>query len=159
MNIFNRDLDLTNRLETDFLKIFYYNYKENYRGNYKTYENIRLCTILSGEKNIKIGKKLYKYDKNQIMLLSPYSEVEMEILEPTKALVIEIQEGLIEDVKNKINLNLNINHHTKLNGLLLKRQDVNFNNTLKKISDISLGEYEDKGFLIDLYSQEQLNSY
>lgn len=156
MNIFNRDLELTNELRTDFLRIFYYNFKKNYKEKYKTHEYIRLCTILSGEKNIKIGKRSYKYDKNQIMLLTPYSEVEIEILEPTKALVIEISDSLIENVKNKINLNFNanLNSHNKFNELLLRKRDVKFDSSLKKILDISLGEYEDKSFLIDLYSQQ-----
>ncbi len=154
MNIFNRNLELINGLETDFLRIFYYDFEKYYKEKYKTYEYIRLCTILSGKKNIKIGDKRYKYDKNQIMLLSPYSEVEMEIVEPTKALVIEISDNLIEDVKNKINLDFNITSHRKFSQLLLKRKDVKFNHSLKKILDISLGECEDKGFLIDLYSQQ-----
>ncbi|QPJ86299.1 AraC family transcriptional regulator [Sarcina sp. JB2] len=154
MNIFNEELKLSNELKTDFLRIFYYDFEENYKEKYKTYEYIRLCIVLSGEKNIKIGKKRYKYDKNQIMLLIPYSEVEIEILEPTKALVIEISDRLIEEVKSKIKLNLDINSYNKFNGLLLRRRDIRFNSSLKKILDISLSDCEDKSFLLDLYSQQ-----
>lgn len=154
MDIFNRDLELANGLETDFLKIFYYDFEKYYKEKYKTYEYFRLCTILSGEKSIKIGDKCYKYDKNQIMLLSPHSEIEMEISKPTKALVIEISDALIEDVKNKIHLNFDNISYNKFDQLLLNINDIKFNDSLKKILDISLGEYEDKEFLIDLYSHE-----
>lgn len=154
MNIFNRDLELTNGLETNFLKIFYYNFEKKYKEKYKTYEYVRLCTILSGEKSIKIGDKCYKYDKNQIMLLSPHSEIEMEISKPTKALVIEISDALIEDVKNKIHLDFDGISHNRFNQILLSVDNIKFNDSLKKILNISLGKYEDKEFLIDLYSHE-----
>lgn len=154
MNIFNRDLELTKGLETDFLKIFYYDFKKNYKEKYKTYEYTRICTILSGEKSIKIGDKCYKYDKNQIMLLSPYSEIEMEISKPTKALVLEISDALIEEVKNKIHINFDNASYNKSDQLILNLDNIKFNDSLKKILNISLGEYEDKEFLIDLYSHE-----
>lgn len=66
------------------------------------------------------------------MLLIPHSEVEIEVLEPTKALVIEISDRLIEEVKSKIKLNLDINSYNKFNGLLLRRRDIRFNSSLKK---------------------------
>ena len=33
MNIFNKELKLTNELKTDFLRIFYYDFEENYKEN------------------------------------------------------------------------------------------------------------------------------
>ena len=35
MNIFNKELKLTNELKTDFLRIFYYDFEENYKEKYK----------------------------------------------------------------------------------------------------------------------------
>ena len=32
MNIFNKELKLTNELKTDFLRIFYYDFEENYKA-------------------------------------------------------------------------------------------------------------------------------
>lgn len=154
MNVFNRRLELANCLETDFLKIFYYDFEKYYKETYRNYEYIRLCTIISGEKNLKIKGKQYKYDKNQIMLLSPYAEVEMEIEKPTEALVIEISDKLIESVKNKVSLDFSIEYNDDFNELLLERTSTNFDNVLKKISKLSLEKNKDKNFLIDLYSQE-----
>lgn len=154
MHVFNRRLELANCLETDFLKVFHYDFKKYYKETYRNYEYIRLCTIISGEKNLKIKGKKYKYDKDQIMLLSPYAEVEMEIEKPTEAVVIEISDKLIESVKSKVNLDFSIECNDQVNELLLKRTSVNFNKVLKKISKLFLEKNKDKNFLIDLYSQE-----
>ncbi|MDO4535111.1 MAG: AraC family transcriptional regulator [Clostridium perfringens] len=154
MSFFGCNLEKIGELETNFLKIFYYDFKKYYKNTYKTCENIRLCTILSGEKDIKIHGKSYKYDKNQIMLLLPYSQVEIEVSKPTKALVIEISNKLIDFVREKINVNLEINFDVKFSELLLNKDEVKFEDSLRKILDTSLRNDRDKLFLIDLYSQE-----
>ncbi len=158
MKFFGENLECVNQLETEFLKIFYYDFKKYYKNTYRTYENIKLCTILSGEENIKINNKSYKYDKNQIILLLPYSKVEIEVSKPTKVLVIEISDRLVEFVKEKINLNFMDNFNVKHSELLLKKDNVEFNESLKKILDISFRNDKDKLFLIDLYSQELVYS-
>lgn len=154
MKIFDKKIEGIGNLETDFLEIFYYDFEKNYKNTYKNYENIRLCTILSGEENIKINNKSYKYDKNQIMLLLPYSQVEIEVLKPTKVLVIEISNKLIEFVKEKIDLEVKNSFQLEARELLLSKDDIKFNESLEKIVHICLENDRDKLFLIDLYSQE-----
>ena len=154
MGDINREIEDENILETDFLRILCYNFEEKYKCKYKTSQYIRLCIILMGEKNIKIGERNYTYNENQIMVLSPYLEVEVETLKPTKALVIEISDKLIENIKNKININTKYDFDIEFNELLLKKEQLKFSKDINKILDTFLGDSQDKKFLIDLYSQE-----
>lgn len=156
MNNFDRNLEFMDGLETDFLRILYYDFNKKYNDIYKTYEYSRLCTVISGEKNIKVGKNIYKYDKEQIMILPSYSRVEMKIDKPTKAIVIELNDRLIDEIKEKICWELQINNIDNNESLLFKRENLAINDSLNKILDLALSENKDKRFLIDLYSQEMV---
>ncbi|EOU1703969.1 helix-turn-helix transcriptional regulator [Clostridium perfringens] len=99
MDRFDRQLELSDGIETEYLRILYYTFEKNYNDTYKSYEYKRLCTIVDGEKNVRInnGKNII-YDSSKYMLLPPNSSVEMKIEKPTKALVLELNEDLINTV-------------------------------------------------------------
>lgn len=157
LNNFNEKLESIHELETDFVKILYYDLPKNLSENYYSYNNMRLCTILDGQKNIKLKNKKFSYGKNNFLLLPSNSKVHMDIPVETKALVFEINENLISTVLNKINLDEEIKWDIKntadmsffigdnsnyikddLNNLFLLFNDSNIN----------------KEFLIDIYSQK-----
>ncbi len=50
MDRFDRQLELADGIETEYLRILYYTFEKNYIDTYKSYEYKRLCTIVDGEK-------------------------------------------------------------------------------------------------------------
>ena len=58
MDRFDRQLELADGIETEYLRILYYTFEKNYNDTYKSYEYKRLCTIVDGEKNISEDEKL-----------------------------------------------------------------------------------------------------
>ena len=55
MDRFDRQLELADGIETEYLRILYYTFEKNYKDTYKSYEYKRLCTIVDGEKNVRIN--------------------------------------------------------------------------------------------------------
>lgn len=140
MDRFDRQLELADGIETEYLRILYYTFEKNYNDTYKSYEYKRLCTIVDGEKNVRInnGKNII-YDSSKYMLLSPNSSVEMKIEKPTKALVLELNEDLNKSILEKPFFNEN-NELIEL--------------TTKKIVETATKDTNNKEFLLDLYAQE-----
>ena len=101
---FSRDLELADGLETDYLKLLYYDLSPM-SCDYKSYENSRLCTILEGCKHITVNKETkFTYNPGQFILLPPYSNIHMDIDTSTKALVYELNDNLLQEVTEKISL-------------------------------------------------------
>ena len=156
MDRFDRQLELADGIETEYLRILYYTFEKNYNDTYKSYEYKRLCTIVDGEKNVRInnGKNII-YDSSKYMLLPPNSSVEMKIEKPTKALVLELNEDLINTVSEKLSYELDVD----LNKSILEKPFFNENNelielTTKKIVETATKDTNNKEFLLDLYAQE-----
>lgn len=156
MDRFDRQLELADGIETEYLRILYYTFEKNYKDTYKSYEYKRLCTIVDGEKNVRInnGKNII-YDSSKYMLLPPNSSVEMKIEKPTKALVLELNEYLINTVSEKLSYELDVD----LNKSILEKPFFNENNklielTTKKIVETATKDTNNKEFLLDLYAQE-----
>ena len=51
MDKFDRNLELSDGLETEYLRLLYYDFNKYYNDIYKSYEYKRLCTIINGEKS------------------------------------------------------------------------------------------------------------
>lgn len=156
MDRFDRQLELADGIETEYLRILYYTFEKNYKDTYKSYEYKRLCTIVDGEKNVRInnGENII-YDSSKYMLLPPNSSVEMKIEKPTKALVLELNEDLINTVSEKLSYELDVD----LNKSILKKPFFNENNelielTTKRIVETATKDTNNKEFLLDLYAQE-----
>lgn len=156
LNSFDRNLELLKGFETKYLRILYYDFPEHYKDKYKSYEYSRLCMIIEGEKKIKVNEEnFFKYDSNQFVLLPPYSSVEMEINTPTKALVLELNNDLIENISNKISLDFKIETGKLVNNnLYIGKRCNEIKNCISRIIKIYKGTDKNKEFLIDLCGQE-----
>ena len=156
MDKFHRQLELSNGIETEYLRILYYTFDKNYKDTYKSYEYKRLCTIIDGEKIVKINNgESFTYDSSKYMLLPPNSTIEMKIEKPTKALVLELNDELINNVSEKINYDLDIDlTHTNINLPFFGDNNELIDSPIKKIIKTSTSSTNHKEFLLDLYAQE-----
>lgn len=156
MDRFDRQLELANGIETEYLRILYYTFDKNYSDTYRSYEYKRLCTIVDGEKNVRINdRESFTYDSSQYMLLPPNSSVEMKIEKPTKALVLELNEDLINNVSEKISYDLDFD----ITKIKMEQPFFSANNelielTTKRIVETANQDTSHKEFLLDLYAQE-----
>lgn len=156
LHSFSRELELPNRLETDYLRILYYEFPSKYSATYNTYEYARLCTILEGEKNISTDKiNTITYDKNQILLMPSKSYIDMKIDVPTKAIVYELNDSLIKKVCDNISEDYKINHELLLKDqFLCKPKNLEISDILDKICKTYICPKKGQEYLLDLYAQE-----
>lgn len=152
---FNRDLELADGLETDYLKLLYYDLGPM-SCDYKSYEYSRLCTILEGWKHVSVNKNTqFTYKPGQFILLPPQSNIHMDIDIPTKALVFELNETLLKKVIEKISVDMDVNfNELKEDRFFLGNIPDDLGKCLNKLSDISTTPDKNKEFLLDLYAQE-----
>ncbi len=157
MNRFDRYLEMCHGLETDFIKVFYYEFPDYYKDIYRSYEYHRVCTIIEGNKLVEVDKMdSFVYNENQFIVLPPESTVSMEISTPTRALVLEISDKLIEDISSKIclELEIGINPVDNDDNPIFKKNNAFIKDELNKITATALSGMANKEFLIDLYVQE-----
>lgn len=153
---FKRNLELVHGLETDYLRILYYDLPQGFSCLYRSYEYSRMCTIIEGSKRVSVNDGVeFKYDPQQFIVLPPHSNVEMSITVPTKALVFELNSDLIKSVSEKISVNYEIDSSTLIEDrFFLGIVNNGINNCLTKISNTSPKLDKNAVFLIDLYAQE-----
>jgi len=157
MNRFDRNIELCDGLETDFVKVLYYEFPEYYRDIYRSYEYYRVCTIIEGNKHVEVDNmESFVYDKDQFIVLPPESTVSMEIATPTRALVLEISDRLIDDISSRVCLDLDIGKAPLENDEqpIFRRNSDFIKEELGKITLTALANRNNKEFLIDLYVQE-----
>lgn len=140
--------------ETDYVKILYYDIPQNYIGQYKTYSNPRLCTILEGEKHVTVNHKKYVYDQSKSLIMPSYSKVIMEIEKPTKALVFELSDTLIDQVLKQAKLDIDRPPMTNFNELILNNQQYNIAEDLNALVQMGTETRKRDRFLIDIYAQK-----
>lgn len=151
---FKRDLERLDGVETDNIKVLYYDLPAHFSGTYKTYEYSRLCTITQGEKHVSIvNNETFKYDSSKYLLLPPDSNVLMTINEPTKAVVYEINSDLIRQVREKVSNEYFFEYKTLSNSQYYVGNN-NINLTLNRITEEFLKNCNASNFLIDLFTQE-----
>jgi AraC-like DNA-binding protein len=154
LHSFDRHLEQLHGFETDYVKLLCYDLPANYEGTYQTYGYTRFCTILEGDKHITLEDRSFKYTKDQSLLLPAYSKVYMEIDKPTKALVFELNDRLIETVVNKLHMDTNdeINISTP-NEVLINNFEDKIRLNLQQLL-MNSNTTQKEPFLIDLHVQK-----
>ncbi len=153
---FSRELEQVDRLETDYLRILYYDFSLKFSGIYKSYEYNRLCTIIEGQKHLTVNKTdQFTYNQNQFLLLPPDSQVHMTIDVPTKALVFELNNDLIKNVSKRISMQYEIDGELLAKDSLFVGEDTSeIKKSLNKFANIIIKSDKNIDFLLDLYAQE-----
>ncbi len=159
MDSFDRKIEITEGLETEHLRVLYYDFPHYYKDWYYSYEYYRICTVLRGEKNVEIdNREGFTYDKNKFIILPPESRVSMEMPVPTNCLVFEVSDRLIDTISNKVCDDLEIDRipiDKKVEFLFIENTEL-IKTDLDKITLTALSGNSGKEFLIDLYSQEMV---
>jgi len=140
--------------ETDYVKLLYYDIPPNHIGKYKSHSYPRLCTILEGEKKVTVDNKKYIYDKNQSLMLPSHSNVLMEISQPTKALVFELNNQLIDQVIKKSQVNIEGITNKKATELILNNHKYDIEEDLEKLIEFGVEKRHKDKFLVDIYAQK-----
>jgi len=159
INTFDRHIELADGLETDYIRLLYYEFDHYYKENYKSYEYYKLCTILKGSKHIKASDQEYFIqDKEEFVVLSPHLTLSIETSEPTRCLVFEISDILLERIRDKVYCReeFECNQMDGKNHTLFRGNSELIKTDTEKITSTALGESRDKEFLIDLYAQEMI---
>jgi AraC-like DNA-binding protein len=147
---FDKMAETYNNIESDNLKILYYDLDKGYSGTYQSYNYPRLCTILSGKKKVSInGKESITYSSSEYILLPPESSVEMTIESHTKAIVYEINNHLIDNISEKMEKSFNIQ-----NNINKQQYSNNLLNTVKNLTSNIYQNNKESKFLMDLHAQE-----
>ncbi|NOQ24987.1 MAG: AraC family transcriptional regulator [Bacteroidales bacterium] len=153
LNTFNRLLEVADGLQSNLVKLLYYEIDGDFNDFYKSYESLRLCTILEGEKHVCLNnKEEFTYTKDRLLILPPYSTVHMDIQKHTKALVLELNDRLISEVKLKTftSESLEIDE----NKFYLGPNNGDVKNCLQRIHNIAISQDRNKQYLLDLLAQE-----
>lgn len=153
LTTFNRLLEVTDGIQSDFLKLLYYEFEGNFHDDYNSYESLRLCTILEGEKHVAINsREKFSYSKDHLLLLPPHSTVHMSIKSQTKALVLELNDKLVSEVKCKTFLS----ESSKIdeNKYFIGPNRGEINNCLQRINNVAISKDKNKQYLLDLLAQE-----
>lgn len=153
---FDRNLELADGIETDYLKLLYYDLPPM-SSDYKSYENNRLCTILEGQKHVSVNNEAsFTYNARQFILLPPHTSIHMDIDVPTRALVLELNDELLKKIVEKVSLNLEVNYDTlKKSRFFLGDINCDLRSCLNRVADISTApDKKNKEFLLDLCAQE-----
>jgi len=141
-------------VETDLIKLIYYDYEKDYKDSYTTAECNRLCRVLDGEKKDKVNNKSSLiYSDDEFVLLKPRSKVEVITDRSTKALVLEISNDLILDISSKVSYDFqeNIDFELKSNYTF---KDSDVKHLMDDVINIAVESKGNKEFLIDLRAQE-----
>lgn len=153
---FNRDLELTDGLETDFMRLLYYDLSPQFNSVYKSYEYSRLCTIIEGRKHVSVNDGAqFTYNPGKFIVLPPHSNIRMDIDVPTKALVFELNSELLKKVSEKICIEYNVDFDSVVaDKFFLGNFSQNMTSCIDKIACTSTEANRNKEFLLDLYAQE-----
>lgn len=157
IDAFDKELEVLNGFETDYVKILYYDLPQNFSGDYKSYNYARFCTIINGRKHVTLNNnRKFTYTKDNYLLLPSNSKVHMDIDTHTTALVFELNDELVNNVLKKINLEDNLKEEVKstANNYFLGQNKYNISEDIKNIFVASKSKDNNNEFLIDLYAQK-----
>lgn len=156
---FSRHLEKLDRYETEHLRLLYYDLPNQYTDTYKSYEYVRLCTVIDGEKQVRINDgREFVYGKDQFVLLPAHSHVDMHMKTSTKALVLEMSGALIEKVGEQVQIEFdtNLTKMSAYNKTFLGENKSALKFDIDKIVNTYFSGEHNKSFLIDLYAQEMV---
>lgn len=147
---FDRIAEAYDNIESDHLKILYYDLEKGYKGTYKSYGYYRLCTVLSGKKKVSInGGKSFSYTDSEYILLPPQSSVEMDIASHTKAVVYEINDQIIDNISQRVEQKFTSNV-----GIIKNNYSSELLNAVKSLNLNMYQKDKDSRFFMDLHAQE-----
>jgi AraC-like DNA-binding protein len=154
----NRQLEFSDRLETDYLRVLYYEFPEKISDSYKTYEYARLCTIIRGEKRIDVNHSAsFKYGDGDFMLLPPRSDVFMTIDSKTTAIVFELNDSLVRGVSENICSDFDLDYGQLIQDqILCTQKNQELGDVLRKIQNTLTGGDKNLKYILDLYAQEMV---
>ncbi|MBN2402792.1 MAG: helix-turn-helix transcriptional regulator [Spirochaetes bacterium] len=159
IDTFDRNVELANGLETDYLRLFYYEFDHYYKNSYKSYEYYKLCTVLNGTKHIEVDdQEDFIHSKNEFVLLPPHMTISVEVQDPSKGMVFEISDILLERIRNKAchREEFECDPLERDRNPLFRRNMGIIQTDIEKIKFTAFGTSKDKEFLIDLYAQEMI---
>ncbi|MCF8018915.1 MAG: AraC family transcriptional regulator [Vallitaleaceae bacterium] len=154
---FDRYFEKNDGIETDYIKILYYDLAKDYKATYKSYQYTRLCTIVEGSKHVKINDgNEFTYSTSDFILLPPNSSVKMEMKEDTKAIVYEINDKLLDDMIKRIEHQFEYEVTTADKPVVRNQLMAQIKSQIERINAYSMSQDPNKEFLIDLVSQEMV---
>jgi len=156
---FTRELELSDRLETQYLRVLYYDLAKDYTDSYHAYEYARFCTIIEGEKHIRVNdSQSFTYGPRDFLLLPPQSRVSMKMDRPTRALVFELSDALVEDVAVHLSSRGEFDYHMLMKDrVLCTRESEGLQDVQQKMLALLSheGGRRDK-YILDLFGQEMV---
>jgi len=154
---FDRYFEKTDGLETDYIKILYYDLAKDYKATYKSYQYTRLCTIAEGSKHVKINDgSEFTYTTSDFIILPPNSSVKMEMKVETKAIVYEINDKLLDDMIKRIEHQFEYEVTGADKPVIRNLLMPGIKSQIDRINAYSMSKDPNKEFLIDLVSQEMV---
>lgn len=155
LNTFDQDLERLDGIETDFLRILYYDLPQNFSGTYQSHAYTRFCTILTGEKHIAIQDRDFTYDKSQFLLLPAHTEVQMDIEKPTRAMVFELNDSLFDKVIRQSQIGDSTGFTQQaLRDVFLQPHDIEILDAIGHMTQLTVTSGQSEHFLLDLYAQK-----
>lgn len=156
LNNFTRELELSDRLETQYLRVLYYDLPRNYTDDYHSYEYTRLCTIVEGLKHISVNQSdNFDYDPGQFLLLPPRSTVQMKIDCPTRAVVFELSDALLQDVCEHVSLADDIDYDLLIqDNVLCAKGSAPFSDVYRHILSLLTSGDRNIKYMLDLLGQQ-----
>ncbi len=144
-------------LTTRNVNMLYYDLPQHFQGEYRSYEEPRLCTILRGTKEVHINQsEQFTYQKEQCVLLPPHSTVYMSMSEYTQALVYEFSDEMVESVSAKVCDQLEFDTAADINQNYFKLEQLQsrVHALHTRVQDILNSDDKNVDFLLDLTCQE-----
>jgi AraC-like DNA-binding protein len=143
--------------ETDHIRLLYYDLQRGFSDTYRSYEAPRFCTIVSGEKHVRLNRgNAIHYDSKSFILLPPHSKVDMYMPTHTRAIVMEINPhtaaAVAAKVSDKLKFELKQEHFG--NQYLCHGFSTRMSVLHNHIQEVMAGPDPSKVFLVDLVVQE-----
>ncbi|MGR5304826.1 helix-turn-helix transcriptional regulator [Vibrio mediterranei] len=157
LNSFSRVAEREYALSTGSLNLLYYDLPKDFHDEYRSYDAPRLCTILKGTKSVRVNQsQSFQYNRDQLVLLPPNSNIYMKMPEYTKALVYEFDEQMIEGVSQRVADTLEVDSPTALESqsFAVNSIDKRIDKLHTRMQEILREQEACMDFLIDLTGQE-----
>jgi AraC-like DNA-binding protein len=158
INTFDRNIELANGLETDYLKMYYYEFDHYYKEYYKNYEYYKLCAVFKGSKHIEVNnQESFIHNKGEFVVIPPHSTSFIEVTY-SRSMVFEISDILLDMIRKKayVREDFECDPMERERHPLFKGKSEFIQMEIEKIISTALGDSKNKEFLIDLYAQEMI---
>lgn len=154
LDSFKEYLEESHLLETLFVKIISYKLSSGYSHTYTSYNALQLCTLIEGQIELTINEKSMNYNTSQSILLPAHTQVFMDIKRPTKILIFEIKNELIQHVIEKTVNIIDPNKYINTKELLFNNQDIHITDSVYNLTEACKDFTDLNTFIIDLYAQK-----